>query len=231
MTTTITTFNAAVDRILKDAELNITSGDINSFIQEDALEIYSKHRPLTKTADVSASGSYDYELSTGNFASWVDGFSDIQDVEYPTGNQSPTMIPREEWMIYETASAKYLRFLRTTPSSGTIRANYTVPHTIDDSSSTVYEKDFGAFCNLASSLCAGAIARKYGNTSNSTIGANAVAYRDKSDIWASRSKDLLKLYLDFMFPKELDAAFAQKEFDTIYGALGLYRLTHLEWQR
>lgn len=230
MTTTITV-NTAVDRILKDGEQIVSTTDIDSFIENEALQIYSKHKPLIKTADLSASSSYDYELSAANFTSWIDGFSDIKEVEYPTGSQIPNIIPTEEWMIYETASTKYLRFRRTTPSSGTIRVTYTVPYEITDSASTIKDNDVGAFANLASSLCAGVIARKYGQTSDSTIGADAVAYRDKSDVWASRSKDLFKLYIDFIFPKELDAAFAQKEFDTIYSSLGYSRLTHPEWSR
>ena len=229
-------YKDAVDRILQDKDRGdkLTDAQVNSFIDTDAVKIYSKHRPQNLAADISASNTYDYEINDTNLPSWIDKFSDIQDVEWPADeSQKPNTIPREEWMIYKKPSTEYLRFLRTTPNSGTIRVWYTAPHTIGASSSTVPDNDFSPFCNLAASLCASAVARAYAENSDSTIGADAVVYREKSDIWATRAKELLKMYIDYIFPgdEELDGAFGQKEFDTIYGTLGLPRLTHPEWQR
>lgn len=225
-------YNSAVDRILQDDSGFISSSEIDSFIGQSALQQYNKHRPLYLVADLTSNGGYDYEINTTNFPSWSTGFSSIVDIEYPAGEyQTPNIIPREEWMIYETSTKKYLRFLEISPATYTIRVKYSAPHSITSQTSTVYANDFDAFCNLAAAFCAGAIARRYAENSDSTIGADAVAYRDKSDIWASRSKDLLKLYMDYMFPKEIDASLARREWDTIYDVLSYSRLTHPDWAR
>jgi len=225
-------YNAAVDRILQDTDAVLTSGNIDSIIQSEATQMYSKNKPFKDVVDISANGDYDYAINATNFPYWSDGFSEILKVEYPAGEyQVPNEIPFEEWTIYETASAKYLRFLDISPTSGyTIRVLYTGPHSITTQTSTVYSNDFGAFCILAASFCGAAIANRYAELKDSTIGADAVAYRDKSDIWASRAKDLLKRYMDFMFP-EISAASAMKEFDLAYNELGLSRLTHPDWTR
>lgn len=224
-----------VQRILQDdaTVLNPTT-EITDVIQNEAVQLYSKHKPYLRVADLTADGTYDYTINTTNFPGWSDDFSHIQDVEYPAGEyQDPNMTPFEEWMIYEDTTTKYLRFTETTPASGyTIRARYTTPHSVPDSgNATIYANDVGAFCNLAASLCAMAISNHYGQTSNSTITADAVAYRDKSDIWASRAKDLYKKYTELMFPDHIQAAMAFREFDTSFAALGYSRLTHPEWSR
>ena len=231
--TTLATFNTYVGRVLKDGATRISSGDINAFIQNDAVQLYSKHKPYHRISDISANGTYSYTI---NWTGWSIGFSAIQKVLYPAGeyqNPNDEAVPFEEWEIYESASAQYLRFLYVTPSSGkTIRVFYTSLHSVPDTgTSTIYGADESAFVNLAASFCAHAIAKFYAQSSDSTISADAIAYRDKSDIWASRAKDLYKLYVDYMFPDKVDASHAFREFDTVYGELGLSRLTHKEWAR
>jgi len=226
---TLATINAHVDKIIQDDAGWLDSTEIDAFIQNEALGIYSKDRPYETISDISASSVYDYEINNTNFPSWSDGFSSIIDVYYPAGeSQDPEddRIPREDWVIYKTSSAKYLRFTANTPSSGyTIRAIYTIPHLV----TTVYANDFGAVCQLVASYCCFALANKYVQTSESTIGADAVAYRDKSDVYASRAKNCLQNYINH-FEGKTEASGALKEFDTTYPH-GESRLTHLSWQR
>jgi hypothetical protein len=234
--TTLAEFNTMVDRVLQDDDGKLTSDEIDGFIQTEATQLYSRHRPYSRITDMSASGVYSYEINTTTFPGWTVGFSAIKKVRYPADqyqNPKEEEVPFEEWAIYENTTKTYLRFLYVTPTAGyTIRAFYITPHSVPDAgTATIYSTDEGAFVNLAASFCAHAIAKYYGQTSDSTIGADAVAYRDKSDIWASRAKDLYKLYIDYMFPNHVEASMAMREFDTIYGELGLSRLTHKEWAR
>lgn len=225
-------YNAKVDAIIQDDAGKLSSAQIDDFIQKEATQLYSLHKPYEKVWDISAANTYDYAINATNFPGWSDGFSSIINVEYPAGEyQDPSMIEFEAWEIYETSTTKYLRFIETTPGTGTIRVRGTIPHSITASTSTVYDNDFGAFCNLAAAFCCGAIARKFAQTSDSTIGADAVAYRDKSDIYASRMKELTQAYVSYMFPENKKAAFVMREFDTIYGELGYARLTHPYWTR
>lgn len=234
--TTLATFNSYVDRILQDDAGKLSSDEIDAFIQNEGTQLYSKHKPYTRKSDISASGSYSYEINSTNFPSWSEGFSYISRILYPADQyQDPRdeEIAFEDWEIYETASSRYLRFTSISPTSGyTIRVLYTTPHSVPGTgAATIYAADEGAFVNLCASLCASAIARGYGQTSNSTIGADAIAYRDKSDIWASRAKDLFNLYVQYMFPDHVQANMALREFDTKYAELGFGRLTHKSWTR
>lgn len=225
-------YNSKVDAIIQDEAGFLDTTEIDDFIQKEATQQYSNHKPFERVADIAAANTYDYIINVTNFPSWSDGFSYIINVEYPAGEyQNPNIIEFEAWEIYKTSTAEYLRFTETTPSTGTIRPRYATPHSITASTSTVYDNDFGAFCNLAGAFCCGAIARRLGQSSDSTIGADAVAYRDKSDVFASRMKELVTAYVSYMFPDKIKASFTMREFDTVYGELGLSRLTHKYWTR
>lgn len=231
------TILADVQRVVKlDAGLTIlSSGDLEDIIQTEAVQIYSKHRPYKRIKDLTANSTYSYEVNSTIFTGWEDEVSVITKVLYPADeyqNPEDEEIQFEDWEIYETASAKYLRFTAETPGSGTIRVFYTSLHSVPDSGdATIYPNDVGAFTYLAASLAALAVADFYGNTSNSNIAADAVAYRDKSDVWGTRSNNLLAKYIKHMFPDNVLAAGAFREFDTMYKELGYQRLTHKEWTR
>jgi len=228
-------FDSSVDIRLKQAGDGastdpLTTAQIDSIIQTDAINIYSKHKPYLKTSDYTANSSYSIAINNTNFPSWLEGFSDIKFIEYPADeSQDPrdNEIGFDGWMYYEKSSIKYVRFLNETPSSGTIRFTFTVKHSIAASATDTlfYDNDFGVFCDLATSICAMCIASKYGYFTDSTIGADAVEYRNKSDVWRSISKNFFESYMRYMFP-DISAAFIQKDMDTKFGELNLSRLTH-----
>ncbi len=90
------------------------------------------------------------------------------------------------------------------------------------------ENDEEAFSYLGASLCLLALANRYAQSSSSTIGADVVDYRTKSDIYASRAKEHYKKYIDYIHPDEVDelsAAILIKEFDTNF-LEGERHLTH-----
>lgn len=229
-------FDTAVDYRLKQSGDGastdaLTTAIIDAIIQTDAVVFHSKFKPYKKTADVSAGNSYLVTINNTNFPGWIDGFSDITFIEYPADeyqDPSDAEIPPEDWQYYEKSSIKYVRFLVDTPSTGTIRFSYTVKHSIAAAAADTlfYDNDFGAFCDLAAAICCRSIAAKFGFFTDSTMGADAVEYRNKSDVWASRAKNFLDSYMAFMFPDEVSPAFARREFDTMFSAINEQRLTH-----
>lgn len=231
---TLTDFNAGVDVRLKQPGGSgdpLSSSEIDTLIQNAAVQIYSKHKPFKKTSNIAGDGSYLYLINATNFPGWIEGFSDILKVEYPADQYQDPLdaeIPFEDYSIYEKNGYKYLRFLSDTPTSSyTIRPTYSIPHTIATTAAatTVYDSDFGAVCDLAACICARSIAGKFGFYTDSTIGADAVEYRNKSDVWASRAKNFWDQYISSMFP-DVGPAFASKEFDTIFAGVFEGRLTH-----
>jgi len=227
---TLSDFNARVEEIIQDDAGILQTGEIDNFIAE-AVKRYSHHRPLLKVHEVQGNGEYDYDLPSD----WSPGFSTITQVEYPAGQQVPSIIPKEAWTfvlkLVDSTQTWKLRFLTLSPSPGNlIRLIYTLPHTVDSESSTVFENDFDAVCNLAASYCCGALSRKYAQTSEPTLGADVVNYSAKSSTYAARAKELFQSYLDQLGLSEVDASGGIKEFDTGF-IWGEEYLTHKSWQR
>jgi hypothetical protein len=99
--------------------------------------------------------------------------------------------------------------------------------TIEADANTIPEIDQDALCEIAASLCSGALAQAYAQTSDATIGADSVNYRTKSQEYAARAKAQKQIYLDHLGLKEGDVAPASviKNFDIGYPD-GTDRLTH-----
>lgn len=226
----LSTFNSRVDQLLKDDAVWVSSDEIDDHITA-AAKLYSLHRPLVKVDEFVGDGGYDYDLPSD----WVQGFSLISRIEYPYDEQEITIIPKEEWTIFlklvGSTQTYVLRFLDTSPAASySIRVNYTLPHTINGSTSTVYQNDVEAVCHLAASMCLQAIASKMLQTSSPTIGADAVSYAAKSSAASTRAKEYYKFYLLALGLDGEIAALGIKEFDTGF-SWDAEHLTHKSWNR
>lgn len=191
-----------------------------------AISIYSKHRPQLKVVDIAGNGTNDYDLPTG----WSDEFSVIRSIEYPVGNIPATILDPDDYEIYQTPVAKKIRLKTVAPSaSESFRVRFTVPRT----DTTIPDSDIDALCNLASALCLEELANAYAQISDSTIAADSVNYRSKSQEFAQRAKRLMQLYKEHIGIKEDDItppAVAVIDLDLGYPG-GRERLTHPRWQR
>lgn len=205
------------------AVVSVTEVD---FIQE-ALKIYSKHRPREVVKDITGDGTYDYSIST-NLTTWVEDFSIIKSIEYPADEREPQYVDEDDYAILRKESGLFIRFFADTPStSEKIRVIYTTLHILSDSQNTIPQIDEDALCNLAASLCSGALASYYAQTSDPTIGADSVNYRTKSQEYTARAKEQKKIYMDHLGLKDGDVAPASaiKAIDVTYPG-GMDRLTH-----
>ena len=292
-------FGTKVSEIVRDQAEKLSAIERDNFIQE-AIKIYSKHRPRSVVKDITGDGTYDYLIST-NLTAYVKGFSIIKKIEYPADQREPVYIEDEDFIIYEKEAGQYLRFLKDSPkATEKIRVTYTALHLLADKTvsgtfsfssadnsmnraigsfitdglipgnkifplsvnnpgpliinsvavqkvilfetiateiaaaitirvemNTIPESDQDAVGNLAASLCSHALASYYAQTSDSTIGADSVNYRTKSQDYTSRAKEQKKIYLDHIGLKEGDVAPASvvKDLDIDYPG-GSDRLTH-----
>ncbi|GAH61384.1 unnamed protein product, partial [marine sediment metagenome] len=160
---------------------------------------------------------------------WIDGFSKIESVEYPAGDQEPQMMDEELFRLYHDGTTEKIRFTEDEPSSSqTFIVAYTLPHTLDADDNTTYGADFQALCHLATAIILLAMANKYTQSSEPTIAASAVAFRDKSDRARAVAKEQFVLYDKAMEKKEeTSAALVIREYDTTFPWGGEY-LTHPE---
>jgi hypothetical protein len=218
----IQTYNTKVDRIIQDDAGILSSTEIDDFILE-SLSYYSKDAPYLKVADIAGDGGYQYDLPND----WQEGFSYIVKVEYPAGKQVPLLLEPGDYTVYKTPTGLKLHFYSLSPlATETIRITYTTLYT-QSTIDSIPAQDQDAFCLLAAALCCGAIARRYAQTSDSTIDADSVNYRSKSDEYARRAKELGLRYSNFMGKKEgtPSAASGTKDWDTDYSWGGDF-LTH-----
>lgn len=182
---------------LVKAAVKDTSGKLDDPTDYDnaitaALKRYSRHRPRVLVADLPGTGSNDLALP----ASWSDGHSGVQGVEYPVGNIPEEMIDQRDYKLYQTPTGQKLRLLTVKPTvSEAVRLTFTGLH-IDES--TVAVADQEAVANLAASICCRALAAYYGNTGDPTIQADVVNYRSKTDEYRRLADSFESLYNDHL---------------------------------
>jgi hypothetical protein len=80
--------------------------------------------------------------------------------------------------------------------SESMRITWTVRHKNDGS--TVPDMDFDCVCDFAASLCFDALAAAYAQIGDSSIGADVVNYRTKSQEYLSLAKTSRKRYYGFL---------------------------------
>ncbi len=229
MTTALSVFNARVDIKLEGVSEGEYPSDSRDEQIEAALERYSKDRPKESAVkDLSGDGGKYYEINATIFTGWVEGFSRIILLEYPAptiaSDDPPTPLEDEDWIDdYRDATKRYLYLPNHTPgSSETMRITYTLPYVFANEGSETTdtpEQDFDAICHLAAGLCCQALAVKYGQSIEPTIGVDVINYAQKSDFYARRAKELIALYEEHLGIEEGVAAagvIAELDVETTY---------------
>jgi len=218
-------FITKISEIVRDDAEKLSLFEKENYLQE-AVKIYSRHRPRKVIEDITGDGNYDYSISQ-NLSEWIDGFSIIEAIEYPADSRTPNILTEEDYIVYEKEDGKYLRFLNYTPSSDEkIRVTYTTLHQVTVSSNTIPEVDQDALCNLAASLCSGALASIYASTSDPTIGADAVNYRSKSQEYQARAEKQKENYLNHLGMKDQEIPPSSVIGGTSYISIRRRGLTH-----
>jgi len=128
-----TDYQTKVAQVIQDADTELETTDRDAFIEE-AIGIHSKHRPQEKVLQVTGPGDYLYDLPED----WEEGFSVIESVEYPAGEQPPVFLDPTQYMLYQGASNKQIRFLYDSPeTSETFLVTYTLRHSVDNNTGTI----------------------------------------------------------------------------------------------
>lgn len=189
----------AIKQFREDAAMGAGEIARDDVIQaaEAALRTYTRDSPRIVSAALSGDGSaYDFPLP----AAWIAGTSRLLGVEYPAGEQVPLMVDPNEVAVREGTlggqPTRLLRFLATTPSSGTdnIVVTYTTRHVHTTEEDSVPADDLDAVCWLAASNLAQTMAAKRADSSDPSLHADAVNHRDAEQRWAAVAKRLAGMY-------------------------------------
>lgn len=193
-----------------------------------AVKTYSKHSPRIVVEDEAGAGGFDYALSL--LAAWSDGFSVVKKIEYPVDDtdETPEILPDDDWTIYEKPAGKCLRFLADKPlATEDFRVTYTALHTCTDVACTVKPIDEEAVQSLAAAYYCDMLSTYFAQNQGSTIRADVVDHTSKSRDFAARARAYRKLYFDHLGLEEgkSPAASVTRDQDTA-GSFGSDRLTH-----
>jgi hypothetical protein len=181
---------ARLETVLQDSAEELQPDDKFRLLSQAAV-LFSKDKPLTKIKEETGDGtSYDFELPSD----WVDGISYIVgEIEYPADStahpsQSPQYLESVDWKFFKklvsTVTTTYLRMLTFIPASGyTLRYEYALMHTLNETMNTINDADIEAVVSLAAALCFWALAAKFSQSTSPSIEADVIDYQRKSDMY------------------------------------------------
>ncbi len=158
--TVLDTLLGVLDNLLEGGPGDLQTLNAETYLQE-AVQVYSKHRPLAATLEITGNGTGIYDLPDD----WVSGFSAITKIEYPfpaeLGEEESSILDPGDYMVYETDLGLELRLLKAEPAATEeFRISYTIRHSITAEASTIPDEDTDAIITLAGALACFAMARK-----------------------------------------------------------------------
>ena len=180
---------------IQDAAGKLSAEELKAAIEEALGGRYSKDRPQRVITDLAGNGAQS-EWDLGTVSGWQSGFSQVIEIEYPQGQLPATMLDDADWTLYESPTARSLRFRFALASGRVARVAFTAPHATDAAS--MPEADFYAVGALAASLAARKLAAVYTQIGDSSLAADTVNYRTKSQEYLALAKRLEQDYANLL---------------------------------
>jgi hypothetical protein len=220
-------YRAIVDDKLRDTADKVTAAQRHAAIAE-AVKDYSRWRPRVALSTITGDGSaYTFALPVG----FEDGWSTIRAVEYPVTEQAPVYLEAGAYMLYrQVAGTLVLRLSELVLTAGEqAYLSYTARHTVNTTTDTIAEGDREIVAGKAAAICLRELAAYYAQTSEPTLGADAVNYRSKSQEYlalAAALETAYELALGIAKESETQAASAIGDLDVEFQEIGGPRFFH-----
>jgi len=156
---------------------------------DEAIAVYSKYRPFEKLERKSILiPARIFDLPAG----WQIGFSSVNFIEYPVNSTPPFYLDENDYNIFLDETNLYkLRFAYEL--SNAFRIDYMLQHSFDNANPPVIsapESDFFCICNIASGIYLLALASRYGQNVNPSIGSEMSSYDKMTDQYRRLAKEL-----------------------------------------
>lgn len=184
-------YQILVTDLVRDDANRISAGQLDAAIAT-AVARYSQDRPRRKVEDLAGVSGRLLALPVA----WQADFSELQSLEYPIGDMPPTLIEADRWSLYDEPAAQKIMLLDSLPSASTVRAVFTIRHTLDVATDTIPLQHREATSRYAASLLCDQLASFYANEGDSTIAADATRNQPKSEAYRNRARDYRKQYQD-----------------------------------
>jgi hypothetical protein len=182
-------YQTLVTDLVRDRD-NVVSPDQRDAAITAAVAQYSSDRPRPIVVDAEAQ-------APGNVLDLPDGWtpdSVLLAAEFPIGQLQPSMLDMSEVQIYDTPTSRELRVPVQLEIGDAVRLTYTADQLLDADNDTIPLRHRQAVASLAAAMLCGQLASYYAGESESTISADTVDRKTKSDQWRARQKDLLAAY-------------------------------------
>lgn len=193
----LTDYQDLVDDLVRDDTGKVTAADRDVAIGL-ALSRYSQDRPDRKVEDLTGDGTAFLALPAG----WQSDFSTLQSLEYPLGNNPPSLVAAGKWRLYDTPAGRQIMLASTVPTGAAVRATFTVRRQLDDAADTIPVDHREPVASYAAALVLDELASLFSGDSDSTIQADAVAHVTKGQEYAARARALRKRYFDVLGASE-----------------------------
>lgn len=202
---------------LQDAATHLSPDEIDTSIDR-AFRKLCLDRPFALVIAITGDGTADYPLP----ATFIKGFTTIEQVEYPAGLSPPSYCQdNDDWYWYEDPSKsaglqQRLRFKLSTPgATETIRVSMSGQYTFTEATSNLDPNADEAIIAKALVYCFRALAAKFAQSNDPTIGADSVDYGNRSQTYLFLSERHEADYKKAVgIGKDTKAAHAVADFDT-----------------
>ena len=160
----------------------------------DAVERYSKDRPLYRDAKLIGDGTKKVFATPSD---WLDDFSILKQIEFPIDEVPPNffLVFEDEAVVVQRSNVEQIMLLAITLKNlEELRILYIVPHTVDDSSSTIRTSDENAVANLSAANLCSTLAGFYAESTDDNIVVDVVDHAAKSTIFSDLQVTFEKKY-------------------------------------
>jgi len=170
-------------------------------VKRAIVQRYTLDRPLEIVSDVPGNGTKYLDLPVapvgGPEVAFEPEWSIVKTIEFPIGQQPPQLVLDSDFRVYRAPDGwKILINFDNVGSTDSARLTWTGRHLADGS--TVPDADFYAVVDFAASLAAEKLASFYVGTGDSSMQADVVNYRSKSQEMLTVAKALRKRYFNHM---------------------------------
>lgn len=163
---------------------------------EQGVREYSLRRPRFTVKDIVSDGTGDIDTATTTLTGFDEEFFKAVGgqfkIEWPitaTAGVRRKYYHRDQWQLYRTPTKLFLRLL-TVPTNGeTVRVEYPVMHTLNETTNTILASDFWTVAHLSAASAADLLSIKYTHTDAIVLGgADQATFNFKDQRWAEKAK-------------------------------------------
>jgi hypothetical protein len=159
---------------------------------------YETSFPREVVLEIAGNGGFDYQITGGTWAAFVDGSSSITQLRYPVvaGDPAPPALDEEDFCVIRTPTGLYLRFLGGIRPAATEKfwVYLTAQHTLTAGTSSIPVAHDDALSDLAAHYACLMLAAVYEQTGDSTMAADSVDRPRRADTYRTLAKTYRETY-------------------------------------